>query len=93
MRLALSQLTGTTIVPTPNKYYTFVYKAETPRILYDTYPLILCGSVFTWGFNGENVHMGARQYRYGRVLSNLYELSEEEFSLLQSIPLANIKAT
>lgn len=93
MRLLLGNLNGSTIVPQPNKYYTFIYKAKTPRIQYDRHPLILCGSTFQWGFNGLNVHMGTRQYTYPEVLSNLYELSEEEFEYLQNVPLALIKST
>ena len=93
MRLVLNQLEGT-IVPQPNKYYTFIYKAKTPRITYDTYPLILCGSIFSWGFNGENIHWNAtRQYSFGEVVSNVYELSDEEFAFLRDVPLANFKTT
>ena len=90
MRLALDYLTPSGIVPQPNKYYTFVYKAKTPGITYDTFPLILCGSVFPTGFNGMNVHWGeVRQYSWGEVRSNLYELNQAEYETLQGIPLAN----
>ena len=93
MRLVLDNLDGT-IVPQANKYYTFIYRAKTPRITYDTYPLILCGSVYSKGFNGVNVHWGqVRQYSFGEVVSNVYELSEEEFALLQGVPLANFRTT
>jgi len=49
--------------------------------------------VFQWGFTGENVHIGTRQYSWGEVRSNVYELSEEEFSYLTQIPLALYKNT
>ena len=89
MRLVMSTLSDSTIVPSPNKYYTFVYKAKTPRITYDMYPLILCGAITRYGFTGYNVHWNqSRQYTFGEVLSNLYELSDEEFSYLQNVPLA-----
>lgn len=93
MSVLLSALGDSTIVPRPNKYYTFVYKAKTPRIQYDQHPLIQCGSIFPWGFTGLNSHMGARQYTWAEVSSNLYELSEEEFAYLQDVPLALIKST
>ena len=84
----MSALSDSTIVPSPNKYYTFVYKAKTRGIRYDQHPLILCGNVFKWGFTGENIHIGTRQYSWNEVLSNLYELSEDEFGALAKIPLA-----
>ena len=94
MGILLASLDRSTIVPMPNKYYTFVYKAKTPRITYDMYPLILCGSIYNWGFNGLNVHWNTiRQYSYGEVLSNVYELSEEEFQSLQGVPLAKFTTT
>ena len=93
MNLVLSNLQGSSIVPNPNKYYTFIYKAKTRGIQYDMHPLILCGNVYNWGFNGENAHMGLRQYSWNEVLSNLYELTQEEFVYLQDVPLAKIKST
>jgi len=93
MDLVLSNLSPSTIVPKANKYYTFIYKAKTRGIEYDMHPLILCGNVYRWGFNGDNYHMGLRQYTWNEVLSNLYELSDEEFQLLQDVPLAKIKST
>ena len=93
MGLLLSSLDPSGIVPRPNKYYTFIYKAKTPGIRYDQHPLILSGSIFNWGFTGENVHIGTRQYSWNEVLSNIYELSEEEFSFLKDVPLALYKFT
>ena len=94
MNILLASLDRSTIVPMPNKYYTFVYKAKTPRITYDMYPLILCGSIYSGGFNGINVHWGTiRQYSFGEVRSNVYELSEEEFETLKDVPLAKFATT
>ena len=94
MSLLLANLTPPSIVPKANKYYTFVYKAKTPGITYDQYPLIMCGNVFRWGFTGLNVHWESiRQYSWAEVLSNLYELNDEEFQFLQEVPLANFKST
>ena len=93
MQLLLANLTPSTIVPQANKYYTFIYKAKTRGITYDQHPLILCGDVYRWGFNGNNVHIGVRQYTWNEVLSNLYELSDEEFDFLRNVPLAVYKTT
>ena len=94
MSLLLEYLTADEITPQANKYYVFVYKAKTPNIRYDQHPLILCGNVFKWGFTGYNYHWNEiRQYTWGEVLSNLYELSEEEFSIVQDIPLAKFRTS
>ena len=91
MNLLLDSLSPSTIVPEPNKYYLYVYKATTPG-RYDQHPLILCGGVYNKGFTGYNVHWGeSRQYSYGGVVSNLYEVTEGEFGILQNAPLALFK--
>ena len=94
MRLILGSkpLDGALVTPEPNKYYTFVYKAKTPRIQYDQNPLVICGDVFQWGFTGYNVHWDEiRKYTWKEVRSNLFEVTEEEFKTLTNIPLALIK--
>ena len=92
MAILLSTIEGPGIVPRPNKYYTFIYKAKTPNIQYDQHPLILCGNVFKWGFTGLNEHWGGlRQYSWNEVLSNIYQLSEDEFQYLTQVPLAKFK--
>jgi hypothetical protein len=94
MQLLLSKLEGSTIVPRPDKYYTFIYKAKTPNIRYDQHPLVQCGSVSKTGFKAYNVHWGqVRQYSWNEVLSNLYELNEEEFTSLTNVPLARFRTT
>jgi hypothetical protein len=94
MRLLLSYVTPSEIIPDPNKYYVFVYKAKTPNLQYDQHPLILCGNVFKWGFTGYNFHWNEiRQYSWAEVLSNLYELTEEEFDIVKDIPLAKFRTT
>ena len=94
MALLLSYLQPSGIVPRPNKYYTFIYKAKTPGIQYDQHPLIVCGDVYKWGFNGLNQHWGeVRQYSWNEVLSNVYELSQENFQYLTNVPLAKYKTT
>ena len=94
MELMLSYLTEPEIVPDPDKYYVFVYKAKTPGITYDQHPLIQCTGVYKWGFTGYNYHWNeSRQYSWAEVLSNLYELNEDEFSTAQEIPIALFKRT
>jgi hypothetical protein len=93
MAILLAKLNKSGIVPIANKYYTFVYKAKTKGIRYDQHPLILCGNVYKWGFTGENAHIGTRQYSWNEVLSNIYEISEEEFQTLTEVPLAKFKTT
>ena len=94
IRLVLATLTPSTIVPEPNKYYTFIYKAKTKGITYDQYPLIVCGDIFRWGFTGLNVHWNSiRRYSWNEVISNTYEMNDEEFQFLQDIPLASFKTT
>ena len=94
MSLLLDVLSPSTIVPRPDKYYTFIYKAKTPRLQYDQHPLITCDSIFSWGFTGVNEHWGyIRKYTWNEVLSNLYELNEEEFQTCIDVPLAKFRFT
>ena len=79
---------GAAIVPQPNKYYAFVYVAKTRGIEYDRHPVIQCGNVYKWGFTGDNVHTGTRQYTWREVRSILMELSDEEFKVVSTLPLA-----
>lgn len=91
MNEILSRLSGSEVsFPTPGRYYTYIYYAKTPRILYDQHPLILAGDILPKGFRGFNFHLGKiRQYNTedgDRLVSGLYELSREEFSTLLTIP-------
>ena len=95
MDLILYALNDTvTPIPEAGNICTFKYYAKTLNIQYDQHPLIICGNVYKWGFNGINEHWGTiRQYSWGEVLSNVYELSEEEFQTLAQVPLALYKNT
>ena len=90
MRLLNASYSGPAVtVPEPNKYYTFVYVAKTPRITYDRHPLIQCGNVFQWGFTGLNYHHeGPRQYSWKEVRSTLIPLTQEEFNEVLQLPIA-----
>lgn len=76
--------------PTPGKYYTYIYYAKTPGLLYDRHPLIMAGDILPKGFRGFNYHLGKiRQYNTeddGRLVSGLFELTLQEFEDLKSVP-------
>lgn len=94
MQMLLSVLTPSVIVPQPDKYYVFVYKAKTPGIRYDQHPFIVCSSIFQWGFIGYNFHWEEpRRYSWAEVKSNLYEVSDNELNDVQQIPFARFKTS
>lgn len=76
--------------PVSGKYYTFIYYASTPKIVYDQHPLIMAADVTKTGFRGFNYHLNRfAQYNTtngNRLLSGLYELNEQELSVLRMIP-------
>lgn len=96
MNEILSRLSGSEVPlpPVPGRYYTYVYYAKTPRIRYDRYPLIIVDSLLPRGFRGYNFHLGKyRQYNTqdgDRLVSGLYELSRDEFSILLRIPYGKL---
>lgn len=91
MNLILEALDSTNrgIIPESGKYYTFIYYAKTPRLLYDRYPLIIAGDLLPKGFRGFNYHLGKiRQYNTmegDRLVSGLYEVNAAEFDLLRRV--------
>ena len=79
------------IIPDTDKYYVFAYKAKTPNIQYDQYPFVYVTAVFQWGFTGYNFHWEAsRQYSWGEVVTNLYEVPDEELNSVQALPIAKL---
>jgi hypothetical protein len=76
--------------PIPGKYYTYIYYAKTPKIIYDQHPLIIAGDILPKGFRGFNYHWGKiRQYNTldgDRLISGLYELTVQEYNILKSVP-------
>ena len=88
MMLALmGVLTDTEVAPTVGRYYTFIYKADTPEILYDQFPLIACVGVYPWGFRGLNYHWGEfRNYTWEELQSFLYLIYPNELEEARSIP-------
>lgn len=88
--LGVLQETGK--IPTPGKFYIFVYNAKTPNIRYDQNPLVAVTDVFRWGFRGFNMHWGeTRQYTWNEVVGSLYEVYPSEIKDLQAIPFANFR--
>lgn len=76
------------------KYYTYIYYAKTPNIIYDRYPLILASEPTDYGFYGFNYHWGKiRQYTFPEVASDLYEITTNEFNTLRAIPYADFRQT
>lgn len=95
MNEIIMRLSGTErLYPAPGRYYTYIYYAKTPGILYDRYPLILAGDILPKGFRGFNYHLGKiRQYNTqdgDRLVSGLYELSQQEFATLKSVPYGKL---
>ena len=88
----MDTLGTSTIVPDVDKFYVFVYKAKTPGITYDQHPLVLVTAIFQWGFTGFSAHWNdSRQYTWQEVISNLYEVEQDEIELVSQIPIAKIK--
>jgi hypothetical protein len=76
------------------KYYTYIYYAKTPNIIYDRYPLIMASEPMDYGFYGFNYHWGKiRQYTFREVASPFYEVTTNEFNTLRSIPYADFHQT
>ena len=77
------------MVPEPGNYYTFLYNAKTPNILYDQHPLVAVTSVERWGFQGINFHWGKpKRYTWIEILSSLYGVENDEISTLRNINYA-----
>lgn len=94
MRVLLDRLGPVEIVPDASKYYTFVYNAKTPGIWYDKNPFIVCTSVHPWGFVGNSFHWNDfRRYTWAEVMTNLYEIYEDEVRDMLMYPTANFKRT
>ena len=76
-------------VPDPGNFYTYVYKAKTPGIVYDQHPLVAVTDVYAKGFSGFNFHWGKmRNYTWNEVIGQLYEVDPGEIADLREIPYA-----
>ena len=82
----------TEVVPDAGKYYTFVYNAKTPFILFDEYPLVAVTFVDRWGFRGLNFHWGdSRNYTWQEIVGNLHVIENDEIDYLRSLSYAKYK--
>ena len=80
------------IVPSPDNYYTFIYNAKTPDILYDQHPLVAVTSIFNWGFQGINYHWNEpRRYTWQEVAGRLHVVENDEIMSMRNINYAKIK--
>lgn len=82
-------------IPNPGNYYTFIYKAKTPKIKYDQHPLIAALEVNKWGFRGLNFHwqnidpsQAIRNYTWNEVAGQLHVIYDEEINYMKSINYA-----
>ena len=89
MKKLLMNLSPSTIIPEPDKYYVFVYRAKTKGLLYDRHPFVVCTSLFKWGFVGFNFHWNEyRRYSWPEIVTNLYEIREQELNSMEKYPIA-----
>lgn len=84
--------------PIPGKYYTYIYYAVTPKIVYDRHPLIIAGNPLPRGFLGYNYHHNGKPRQYNtedgdRLVSGLYEVLSDEVIVLRGIPYAKMIRT
>lgn len=94
MRMLLSVLTPSTIIPDVDKYYVFVYKAKTKGITYDQHPLVVVTGIFRWGFTGWNMHLNQpRRYSWPEVITNLYLIEDWELNTVEKYPITLLKKT
>jgi hypothetical protein len=80
------------IIPSPGKYYTFIYNAKTPKIRYDQHPLIAALELFPWGFKGLNFHWQdvdpsqcIRNYTWNEVAGQLHVVYGDEIDFMKRI--------
>jgi hypothetical protein len=86
MRIILDIYGDTASFPTPGNYYTYIYNAKTPNLLYDNHPLIACLGLTETGFYGLNFHLGMnRNYTYPEVGSNVCLIESSEVSFFKTL--------
>jgi len=92
MQVLLNNISPSVIIPDPDKYYVFVYKAKGKGIVYDKHPFVMCSSLYKWGFIGFNFHWNEyRRYSWSEIVTNLYEIREEELNSMEQYPIAKFK--
>ena len=89
MMLEIIDRLSDTVTPVPDlgEYYTFLYKAKTPNITYDTNPLVAVTEYHPTGFKGFNFHWNRmRNYTFMEVVGQLYYVNPVEIDELRTIP-------
>lgn len=89
----MNSLSPSGFIPSPGKFYTFVYNAKTPKITYDQHPLIAAIGVSSNGFVGFNFHWVSRgnpirNYTWNEVAGQIYEVDSGEIGDMREIPYA-----
>ena len=75
------------VIPDTGQYFTFEYRAKTPMIEYDRFPLVAVTSIYRWGFIGLNYHWGKfRKYTWEEIMTNLYRVYPLELKTMRAIP-------
>jgi hypothetical protein len=89
----LEVFTESELIPEVGNYYTFVYMAKTPKIIYDQYPLIAVTSIERWGFRGFNYHWNKfRNYTWREVIGKMHVIRANEIEYLRILPYAKFIA-
>ena len=92
LMLSIIEALSDNVTPVPDlgNYYTFIYKAKTPNITYDTNPLVAVTEYMPNGFKGFNFHWGTmRNYTFLEVVGQLYYVHPIEIDELKTIPYQN----
>jgi len=85
----IDDLKDVEIIPNVGDYYTFIYNAKTPNIVYDQHPLIATFSIHEWGFSGFNFHWNKmRNYTWQEVAGNLHVVNNDEIIEMRNINYA-----
>jgi hypothetical protein len=89
MDIIMKVFSETSSFPQPGNYFTFVYNAKTPKLLYDQHPLVAVLSTEEWGFKGINFHWGTqRNYTWAEVGSLYHVINNDEINDMKNIPYA-----
>ena len=79
----------THVIPEVGNYYTFIYNAKTPNLLYDQHPLIAAIENHRWGFRGLNFHWNEiRNYTWNEVAGFLHVVEDDEIMSMRNINYA-----
>jgi len=92
MQQVLEVLTEEVLVPEPGNFYTFVYRAKTPNIEYDEFPLIACMELKRWGFIGFSFHWAkTRNYTWEEIVGKLHVVKANELEDARSLGYAKFR--